>query len=183
MILCLTCHRLWPAGSKFCGHCAGSFGGRFCGKGHRNPVAARACIDCASTELSRPTASLSVRPMTVLAALVVALLLFKLIVLNAGTLLTWTGGLGDWLLAVTLGTGLQGFVAWLIRSALLLSLPFLFWWIVLERCRRPSASLTAYRELLKWLGRTGFRSTCTLYRWLAASSQQRQSKNPPPTNK
>lgn len=59
MILCLSCYRLWPAGSQYCGHCRKSLGRRRCPHGHASPLAARACTTCGSPKLSPGASCLS----------------------------------------------------------------------------------------------------------------------------
>jgi hypothetical protein len=54
-VLCLTCLRLWPRGSRYCGGCGRSFGGRLCPKGHLSPRSALRCTACGDARLSQCT--------------------------------------------------------------------------------------------------------------------------------
>ena len=57
MRLCLTCRYLSPKEAIFCAHCARSFGGRRCPRGHLAPMQAICCPECGRAELSEATRS------------------------------------------------------------------------------------------------------------------------------
>lgn len=55
MRLCLSCYRLSPGGSLYCGNCGRSFGGRLCPARHISPVTSAFCVQCGSQQLTAPT--------------------------------------------------------------------------------------------------------------------------------
>lgn len=57
MRLCLTCRYLSPKEAIFCAHCARSFGGRRCPRGHLAPMLAVCCPECGRADLSEATRS------------------------------------------------------------------------------------------------------------------------------
>ena len=62
MILCLNCKRLWPRGTRWCGHCRATLGKRICDKGHESPLWASSCTICGSRKLTPAVSSLNLRP-------------------------------------------------------------------------------------------------------------------------
>jgi hypothetical protein len=52
---------MWPAESRYCGHCRRTLNGRLCPDEHLSPKEAACCIHCGSTALSQSTATLSLR--------------------------------------------------------------------------------------------------------------------------
>ena len=64
MILCLSCKRLWPNGTTWCGHCRRTLGTRYCPEGHPSPISAAACTVCGSTKLTPATQAINFRFLT-----------------------------------------------------------------------------------------------------------------------
>ena len=84
MRLCRNCRYLANREAVFCPHCARSFGGRRCAKGHLSPPGAVCCQICGTAELSEATGSI---PLGFLPALLAGFL-----TLGAGALLLHFGG-------------------------------------------------------------------------------------------
>ena len=62
MILCLTCNRLWPRGTVYCGHCGKTLGSRLCPELHPNRLNAKVCTTCGTRKLTQGSPRLSLRP-------------------------------------------------------------------------------------------------------------------------
>jgi hypothetical protein len=61
MRLCLTCKYMSPGDAAFCAHCARSFVGRRCPRGHLAPMNAICCPQCGRGDMSAGTPSLNLR--------------------------------------------------------------------------------------------------------------------------
>lgn len=59
MRLCLTCKYMSPGDAAFCAHCARSFVGRRCPRGHLAPMNAICCPKCGRGDLSEGTPSVN----------------------------------------------------------------------------------------------------------------------------
>ncbi len=148
MILCLTCGRIWPSGSKFCGQCGKSFGARLCPKGHRNPAQSTLCTDCSSKELSKPGLYLNLKLVSIGLAFGVLILISRLIVRNASGIAACAFQLLDQIFRFVAGIGISELAAGIFNLLLALALPFVLGWIFFERGKRPSAWLGAYWRLV-----------------------------------
>lgn len=78
MILCLSCRRVSPSGSKYCTSCGTGLGCRFCENGgHPAPLSAEACPTCGTFDLSDGGRAVSLTPLARLLAVVVAVWVWK----------------------------------------------------------------------------------------------------------
>lgn len=87
MILCLTCKRLWPRGTVYCGHCGKTLGHRLCPEVHSNRLQAKVCTTCGTRKLTQGTLCLSLRPVTWALAVGVAWIAWGLVVLPLASVL------------------------------------------------------------------------------------------------
>lgn len=95
MILCLACGRVSPGDSLYCSHCARSLGARVCANKHAdNRLSARCCATCGSPLTAPAAACLRLGWLTTLVTFLVALLILRLLITNAGTVLCLTTSAG-----------------------------------------------------------------------------------------
>ena len=94
MILCLTCKRLWPKGSEFCGCCGKSLGKRFCSEMHAVHLNAKACTVCGSRKLTSGTTVISCRLLSWLIALFLLWACWNMLLIPlASATWNWVGAL------------------------------------------------------------------------------------------
>jgi ribosomal protein L40E len=156
VILCLDCLRMWPAGTRYCGCCRHSLGGRRCLKCDAlSPAESTCCLQCGSGQLAHPARSLSLVWVPKLLAWTLVLVLVRVLFAHPGWLL---GALGAVTGLVT-GVGAGTIVTWLVQLAITTAMPFVFGWWFLERGRLPSRCLATYAALwrcvFKAIGATG----------------------------
>lgn len=166
MIFCRSCKRVSPHKSRFCGHCAKSFGGRLCPKGHKNPVFANCCTECASTELSTSTNFVSVRPLTFVFSTLVVLTVLKWSVSHFDEIATVLLAIFDWSLNYVTGESAMSLLCRFLHFLLLMFVPFLLWWAIAERFKTPSQSIGFYTKLVVFLGKCAARFLAALFQFL-----------------
>lgn len=177
MIFCRSCKRLSPHRSRFCGNCAKSFGARLCPKGHRNPVTAKACIECANADLSVATSYVSVRPLTLALSVLVVLFALKLAVANAAEVASLALNVLDHALCFVIGETLHSVLFRLAHLFLVAFVPFFLWWAVIERFKTPSKSIALYVKAVHILGKCAWRLLASVFIFLFVHDKDKKAKH------
>lgn len=163
MKLCLTCRAIWRGDPLYCGRCGRSFDARYCQRGHKNPSEAEFCLTCGKADLTTPGPSRDFGMWTLLLAIVVLLVLIRALVYVGPTLLWSLLGVLNHLSGYVFGTPILGCFCPLV-------MPFVLWWLLIERGRLPSKALKALTTILGGIARFGWFSV----RHLALPPKQKE---------
>jgi hypothetical protein len=96
----------------------------------------------------------------------VFLVLARLMVANAAIMLRLAFGLIDGSLAFVTGWQVADCLSAAIRLAALLGIPFLIYWLIVERGRRPSSAFKVYFALLRLLLRSSIQLGKVAFKFL-----------------
>ena len=167
MRLCLSCRRVSPGGSIFCGYCARSFGMRLCANKHKNAPHVLCCTTCASPDLTEATQFVPLGCLPIGLSLLCGLALWRWCLAHLCFLGTAAWVFALWLVSLLLGLspcainrlfwdGVRGLIMLWLLGTLLSLLPgqggTADTWLRGLPSRAASLTFTGIRALLKTLG-------------------------------